>query len=68
MEVTLTNPVDSESGALLDPIFACQGLVSPQSGAEWHSLDQRGVVKGCLVFSVAMTRFLEQEVGGKKWI
>ena len=40
--------------------------MSTQSSAEWRSLDQRGVDKGCLVFSVALRRFPEQEVGGKK--
>lgn len=59
--------MDSESSALLDHIFASQGLVSTQNGAEWDSLGQGGAGESYSVFSVVL-RFPEQEVGGETWI
>lgn len=60
--------MDSESSAPLDHIFASQGLVSTQSGAEWDSFGRRGAGEGCLVFFGIMRKFSEQEMGGKRCI
>lgn len=53
-----------ESSALLDHIFASQGQLATENGAEWDSLGPGEAGGSCSVFSVA-GRFPEQEVGGK---
>lgn len=57
--------MDLESSALLDHIFASEGRLAAENGAEWDSLSQGGAGGGCSVFSVVGRRFPEQEVGGK---